>query len=191
MFSSELIESASVLRSVTMPNKNFSSRVKNQLLSFLSSHSPCHTTVHIVKLQPPVSSSSCMTLNCPPLHSALSVNPSRACGPRDCLTTRTDSAIELSLQNTCPDLDPLSSTDSLQTHDSLVTPESPHLPSPVESLEEGTTEGSTQVGTNDQSTAQVRTNAQVRTDSLAYDSLVTALSRLSLEPDPDPLLDHQ
>ena len=96
-----------------------------------------------------------------------------------------------SLQNPCPDLDPSSSMDSLQTHDSLVTPESPHYsPSPTESLEEGTTQdstqvGVTQVGTNDFVT-QIRTN-----DSLTYDSLITALSWLSLEPDPDPLSDHQ
>jgi len=81
-----------------------------------------------------------------------------------------------SLQN-CPDLDPSSSTDSTQTHDSLVTPESPHyLPSPCESLEEGITQAGT---------------TQDRTDLLAYDSLVTTLSRLSLAPNPDPLLDHQ
>ena len=202
-----------VLRTVTTPIKNFLSHAKTSLSSFLPSLPSCRMSLnchgilrlHESKLPSALPSrmslncqdtSGCMTLNCPPLHSALSVNPSRACGPRDCLTTRTDSAIELSLQNTCPDLDPLSSTDSLQTHDSLVTPESPHLPSPAESLEEGTTEGSTtQVGTNDQRTqlstdTRVRTDTQVRTDdSLAYDSLVTILSRLSLEPDPDPLSD--
>jgi len=100
-----------------------------------------------------------------------------------------------SLQNPCPDLDPSSSTDSTQTHDSLIIPESPHLPSPVESLEEGTTEGVTQVQANDSvtpDTTHVAEVTQVRTnDSLAYDSLITALSRLSLEPDPDPLSDHQ
>ena len=195
-----------MLRMVTTPIKNFLSRAKTCLSSSLSvlplyrMSLNCHGILRLQESKLPSvlpsrmslncqDTSGCMTLNCPLLHSALSVNPSRAYGPHDCLTTRTDSDVELSLQNTCPDLDPSSSTDSLQTHDSLVTPESPHLPSPIESLEEGTTEGSTQVGTNDQSTAQVRTNAQVRTDSLAYDSLVTALSRLSLEPDPDPLSD--
>src|SRR6267142_951009 len=188
--------SRTVLRTVTTPIKNFLSRAKTSLLSFLPSlpcrmslnchgNSACMSLNCLAMLPSRTSlnchdTSGCMTLNCPPLHSALSVNPSRAYGPRDCLTTRTDS---LSLQNPCPDLDPSSSTDSLQTHDSLVTPESPHLPSPAESLEEGTTERSTtQVGTIDRSTAQVRTD-----DSLTYDSLVTALSRLSLEPDPDPL----
>src|SRR6267142_2765914 len=179
MFSSELIESASVLRSVTMPNKNFSSRVKNQLLSFLSSHSPCHTTVHIVKLQPPVSSSSCMTINCPPCCTAQSCILSHD-GPCDCPTVRTDSATyRASLQNPCPDLDPSSSMDSTQTHDSLATPESPpHLPSPRDSLEEGAS--ITQI----HDSAVMAQDTQVRTDSLAYDSLVTALSRLSLKPDP-------
>src|SRR6267142_3506912 len=171
---------------VTTPIKNFLSRAKTSLSSFLSSHSVCmsincqDTTVHVVKLQPPetpVSTSGCMTLNCPSLHSALPVNPSRAYGPRDSLNERMDSTTHsASLQNPCPDLDPLSSMDSLQTHDSLVTPESPYSPSPVESLEEGTIEEVTQVRT---------------LDSLAYDSLVTALSRLSLKPDPDPLSDHQ
>ena len=194
----------SVLRTVTTPIKNFLSRAKTSLSSFLPSLPSCRMSLNCQGMLPSHTSlncqdtSGCMTLNCPPLHSALSVNPSRAYGPRDCLTTRTDSTTyRASLQNPCPDLDPSSSTDSLQTHDSLVTPESPHLPSPAESLEEGTTEGTTQVGTNDQSTqvrsdVQVRTDTQVRTDdSLAYDSLVTALSRLSLKPDPDPLSDHQ
>src|SRR6267142_1045224 len=85
-----------------------------------------------------------------------------------------------SRQTTCPDLDPSTSMDSLQTHDSLATPESPrHSPSPCDSLEEGIT----QARPNDQDT-------QVRTDSLAYDSLVTALLWLSLEPELDPLSDH-
>jgi len=139
-----------VLRTVTMPIKNFLLCAKTSLLSFLSSHSPnsacmslnclamlpCRTSLNCQD------TSGCMTINCPPLHSTISVNPSRAYGPHDCLTTRTDDA---SLQNPCPDLDPSSSTDSLQTHDSLVTPESPHLPSPVESLEEGTTADATHV----------------------------------------------
>src|SRR6267142_6365769 len=202
---------------VTTLIKNFLSRAKTSLLSFLSSHSPnsacmsincleplphrmslnCHdTTVHVVKLQPPVSPSGCMMINCPPRCTAQSCVQSHD-GPCDCPTVRTDSTAGASLQNPCPDLDPSSSTDSLQTHDSLVTPESPpHLPSPIGSLEEGSTNdsadtaqdtqvGSTQVGTNDLVT-QVRTD-----DLLTYDSLVTALSQLSPEPNPDPLLDHQ
>ena len=191
-----------MLQTVTTPIKNFLSRAKTSLSSFLSSHSPnsacmslnclamlpCHTSLNCQD------TSGCMTINCPPHHSVLPEHSSRAYRPRDCLTIRTDSA---SLQNPCPDLDPSSSMDSLQTHDSLVTPESPpHLPSPIGSLEEGSTNdsadtaqdtqvGSTQVGTNDLVT-QVRTD-----DLLTYDSLVTALSQLSPEPNPDPLLDHQ
>src|SRR6266850_5627873 len=189
-----------MLRMVTMPIKNFLSRAKTNLSSFPWNSAcmslnclamlPCRTSLNCHD------TSGCMMINCPPLHSAISVNPSCAYGPRDRLTIRTDSTIGLSIQNPCPDLDPSSSMDSLQTHDSLDTPESPHLPSYAESLEEGTTtdvthvaevtqEGVTQVRTHDTDT-QVRTN-----DSLAYDSLVTALSRLSLEPDPDPLSDHQ
>src|SRR6267142_5194616 len=96
---------------------------------------PCHMSLNCHD------TSSCMTINCPPLHSAISVNSSCAYGPYDCLTTRTDSTTSCaSIQNPRPDLDPSSSTDSLQTHDSLVTPESPpHLPSPFGSLEEGST----------------------------------------------------
>src|SRR6266850_2005136 len=122
-----------------MPIKNFLSHVKNQLLSFLSSHSPCSMTVHVVKLQPPVSPSSCMTLNCP-LHCTAQSCVLSYDGPCDSPTVQTNSTTNCaSLQNSCPDLDPSSSTDSIQTHDSLVTPESPHrLPSPAESLEEGT-----------------------------------------------------
>jgi len=67
---------------------------------------------------------------------------------------------------------------SLQTHDSLVTPESPrspYAPSPSDSLDEGTMqEGLTQVGTNDPLTQAH--------DLLAYNSLVTTLLWLSLEP---------
>jgi len=89
-----------------------------------------------------------------------------------------------SIQN-CPDLDLSSSMDSLQTHDSLVTPESPrYSPSPHDSLEEGTkhTAHVTQVSNRQDIT-------QVGTDSLAYDSLITTLSWLSLEPGLDPLSD--
>src|SRR6267142_675788 len=98
-----------------------------------------------------------------------------------------------SLQNPCPDLDPSSSTDSTQTHDSLIIPESPHLPSPIESLEEGTTEGVTQVQAHDpvtQDATHITEVTQVRTnDLLTYDLLITTLSRLSLEPNLDPLSD--
>src|SRR6267142_5426103 len=143
--------------------------------------------------------SGCTTLNCPPHCTAQGCVLSHD-GPCDSPTEQTDSmTYSASLQNPCPDLDPSSSMDSLQTHDSLVTPESPYLPSPIESLEEGTTEGVTQVQALDPVTpdathvtglTQVTEVTQVRTDdSLAYDSLVTALSWLSLEPNPDPLSD--
>jgi len=58
------------------------------------------------------------------------------------------------------------------------------LPSPIGSLEEGSTNDSAKMAQVTQDT-QVRVT-QVGTDSLAYDSLVTALLRLSLEPDPVP-----
>src|SRR6266850_1821242 len=180
-----------MLRMVTMPIKNFLSRAKTNLSSFPWNSAcmslnclamlPCRTSLNCHD------TSGCMMINCPPLHSAISVNSSRAYGPRDCLTTRTDSTMSCaSIQNPCPDLDPSSSTDSLQTHDSLTTPESPpHLPSPIGSLEEGSMNDS----------AEMAQDTQVGTDSLAYDSLVTTLSRLSLEPRPDPLIgspsDHQ
>src|SRR6266850_7686921 len=169
---------------VTTPIKNFLSRAKTSLSSFLSSHSPCSTTVHVIKLQPPVSSSGCMTINCPLCCTAQSCVQSHD-GPCDCPTIQMDSTASASIQNPCPDLDPLSSTDSLQTHDSLATPESPsYLPSPIGSLEEGSTNDSADM-TQD---TQVR-STQVRTNSLAYDSLVTALSWLSLKPRPEPLSD--
>src|SRR6266850_559409 len=184
---------------VTTPIKNFLSRAKTSLSSFLSSHSPCSTTVHVIKLQPPVSSSGCMTINCPLCCTAQSCVQSHD-GPCDCPTIQMDSTASASIQNPCPDLDPLSSTDSLQTHDSLTTPESPpYLPSPIGSLEEGSMNDSakmapdTQVQAHDPATpdaTHVAEVTQVRTDdSLTYDSLVTALSRLSLEPQPNPLLD--
>src|SRR6267142_4795446 len=168
-----------MLRTVTTPIKNFLSCAKTSLSSFLSSNSacmslnclamlPCHTSLNCHD------TSSCMTLNCPPLHSAISVNPSRAYGPRDCLTIRMDSTTNrASIQNPCPDLDPSSSTDSLQTHDSLVTPESPpHLPSPIGSLEEGSTNNSTDMAQVTQST-QVGTT-QVGTYFLTYASPTAA-----------------
>src|SRR6267142_4298231 len=191
-----------MLRMVTMPIKNFLSRAKTNLSSFPWNSAcmslnclamlPCRTSLNCHD------TSGCMMINCPPLHSAISVNSSRAYGPRDCLTTRTDSTMSCaSIQNPCPDLDPSSSTDSLQTHDSLTTPESPpYLPSPIGSLEEGSMNDSakmapdTQVQAHDPATpdtTHVAEVTQVRTDdSLTYDSLVTALSRLSLEPRPNP-----
>ena len=186
---------------VTTLIKNFLSRAKTSLLSFLSSHSPysicmslnCQdTTVHVVKLQPPVSPSGCMTINCPLRCTAQSCIQSHD-GPCDCPTIRTDSTASASIQKPCPDLDPSSSMDSLQTHDSLVTPESPpYLPSPIGSLEEGSMNNSAKMAQDTQvRSTQVGTDIQVGTDLLAYDSLITALSQLSLEPNPDPLLDHQ
>src|SRR6266850_3510928 len=182
-----------------MPIKNFLSHAKTSFSSLLPSllNSTCMSLNCLAMLPSRTSlncqdTSSCMTINCPPLHSTISVNPSRAYRPHDHLTIRTDSTIGLSIQNPCPDLDPSSSTDSLQTHDSLDTPESPHLPSYAESLEEGTTTDATHVAevTQDTQVRTMTTDTQVRTnDSLAYDSLVTALSRLSLEPNLDPLSD--
>src|SRR6266850_7297991 len=121
-----------------------------------------------------------MTINCPPYCLTTQYHSSCAHGPRDCLTVQMDSTMHsASLQN-CPALDPLSSTDSTQTHDSLATPESPqYSPSPCDSLKEGITQVTTDV-------THVAEHTQVRTDLLAYDSLVTALSWLSLEPDLDP-----
>src|SRR6267142_1328722 len=184
---------------VTMPIKNFLSHAKTSLSSFLPSlHNSACMSLNCLAMLPCRTSLNChdmsgrMTINCPPLHSTLSENPSRAYGPRDCLTIRTDSTIGLSLQNPCPDLDPSSSMDSLQTHDSLITPESPHLPSPAESLVEGPTDTTHVAEVTEGSYTSQDHDTQVQTnDSLAYDSLVTALSRLSLEPDPDPLSDHQ
>src|SRR6266850_810142 len=184
-----------LLRTVTTPIKNFLSHAKTSLSSFLFSHSPNSAcmSINCLEVLPCRTSlnchdtSGCMTINCPPHRSVLPEHSSRAYGPRDCLTKRMDSTTSCaSLQNPCPNLDPSSSTDSLQTHDSLVTPESPYSPSPVESLEEGTTEGVTQVQTHDPDAthvAEVTEDIQVRTN----DSLVTTLSWLSLEPDPDPL----
>src|SRR6267142_3043779 len=167
-----------MLRSVTMGIKNFLSRVKNQLLSLRSqccmSLNCQDTTVHIVNLQPP---SSCMTLNCPSHRLVLLEHSSHAYEPRDCLTIQTDDTSSL---QTCPDLDPSSSTDSTQTHDSFTTPESPqYSPSPCDSLEEGIMQVTTDA-------THVAEHTQVRTDLLAYDSLVTTLLWLSLEPDLDP-----
>ena len=162
-----------LLRMVTTPIKNFLSCAKTSLSSFLSSHSPspaCMLPCHM-SLNCHDTTSGCMTINCPLPHLVIPEYPSRAYGPRDCLTIRMDDMTNRASLQTSPDLDPLSSMDSTQTHDSPVTPESPpYLPSPHDSLVEGE-EPSTQVGTN---------------DSLAYDSLVTALSRLSPEPLSDP-----
>src|SRR6266850_8413916 len=100
------------------------------------------------------SPSGCMTINCPPHSLTILEHSSRAHGPCDCLTTQMDSMTYSASLQTCPNLDPLSSTDSTQTHDSLATPESPqYSPSPHDSLEEGIT----QVRANDQVT-QVTTD---------------------------------
>src|SRR6266850_1719251 len=182
-----------MLRTVTTPIKNFLSRAKTSLSSFLSSHSPnsvCMSLNCLVMLPCRTSlnchePSGCMTINCP-LHCTAQSCVQSHDGPCDCPTVRMDSMTNhASLQNPCPDLDPSSSTDSLQTHDSLVTPESPpHLPSPIGSLEEGSTNDSASMAQGTQDT-QVR-STQVGTDSLTYDSLVTALSWLSPEPLSDP-----
>jgi len=176
----------SVLRMVTMPIKNFLITVKNRLSSLVPTRSNmmlnygkhCSTCMSLNCQEP----SSCMMLNYPSHSSMILEHSSCAYGPRDCLTTRMDSTTNSASLQTCPDLDPSSSMDSIQTHDLLATPESPrtHPPSPYDSLEEGSMNDS----------AEMAQDTQVRTDSLAYDSLITALSWLSLEPGPDPLLDH-
>ena len=200
--------SPSVLRTVTTPIKNFLSRAKTSLSSFLPSlpYSVCKSlncqgnsvckSLNCLAMLPCRTSlncqdtSGCMTINCPPHCTAQSCVQSYD-RPCDCPTIRMDGTIGPSLQNPCPDLDLSSSTDSLQTHDSLVTPESPHLPSPAESLVEGPTDATHVAEDTEGSYTSQDHDTQVQTnDSLAYDSLVTALSRLSLEPDPDPLLDH-
>src|SRR6267142_606701 len=76
--------------------------------------------------------SGCMTINCPP-YCLMTQQHSSCGGPRDSLIQNNDTTYYAS--SSCPDLDPSSFTDSLQTH-----------------------------------------------DSLAYESLVTALSQLSLKP---------
>src|SRR6266850_4738042 len=187
-----------MLRTVTTPIKNFLSRAKTSLSLFLSSHFPNSVcmSINCLEMLPCRTSlnchdmSGCMTINCPPCCTAQSCIQSHD-GPCDCPTIQMDSMMNrASIQNPCPDLDLLSSMDSLQTHDSLVTPESPpHLPSPIGSLEEGSTNDSAKTAQVTRSTQVGIT--QVGMDSLAYDSLVTALLRLSLEPDPDPLSDHQ
>src|SRR6267142_382319 len=185
---------------VTTPIKNFLSRAKTSLSSFLSSHSLNSTcmSLNCLEVLPRHTSlnchdtSGCMTINCPLRCTAQSCIQSHD-GPCDCPTIRTDSTASASIQKPCPDLDPSSSMDSLQTHDSLVTPESPpYLPSPIGSLEEGSMNNSAKMAQDTQvRSTQVGTDIQVGTDLLAYDSLITALSQLSLEPNPDPLLDHQ
>src|SRR6266850_775620 len=193
-----LLFSLLLLRTVTMPIKKKLSHAKTSLSSFLSGHSPNSAcmSLNCLAVLPCCTSlnchepSGCMTINCPPRCTAQSCVQSHD-GPCDCPTIQMDSTTNhASLQNPCPDLDPSSSTDSLQTHDSLVTPESPpHLPSPIGSLEEGSTNDSTDTAQVTQST-QVGTT-QVGMDLLTYDSLITALLRLSLEPNPDPLSEHQ
>jgi len=189
---------AVLLQMVTTPIKDFYSHVKTCLSSLTPTHPPQATSYRMTLNY--MGCSACMSLNCEDPSSCMMINCPPHCTvqscvqshdePCDCPTGQTDDTMNCaSHKNPCPDLDPSSSTDSTQTHDSPVTPESPHyLPSPAELLEEGTMQDSTQVGVT-----QVGTNGfttQVRTDdSLAYDSLVTTLSRLSLKPDPDPLSD--
>src|SRR6266850_156057 len=183
--------------------KNFLSHVKTRLMSWrmmLNCTNP--TTMHIIKLHTGthVGTSGCMTLNCPlsmhdtklqtddTMHGAFSGTTNGA-SPDAAMYGAIGSTNGTSTQTT-PDLDRSPSMDSSQTHDSLVTPESPrtYSPSPHESLEEGTNPEA-QVRTVTQDSTQV---TQVRTDSLTYDSLITALSWLSLEPrPPDPYQNHQ
>jgi len=171
--------------------KNFLSHVKNCLLSLVYVPTCSSMTLNCRNTQHPCTTlnynplSSCMTLNCPPsvhndklqtddtTHDAFSGIMNGA-SPDATMYGAYSSMNSTSTRNT-PELDQASSTDSFQTHDSLVTPESPrtHSPSPCDSLEEGASITDVLVGTT-----------QVRTDSLTYDSLVTALSRLSLAPDP-------
>jgi len=181
--------------------KDFLSHVKNRLSSIVHMHDiklPIVRTCSNTTLNCRKQTSGCMMLNCPPsvhddklqtdgtTHGTCSSTRNGA-SPDDAMYGAIGSMNGTSTQTT-PELIRSPSTDSFQTHDSLATPESPrtHLPSPWESLEEGTEDAVTQVRTND-------TETQVRTDdSLAYDSLVTALSRLSLEPPhPGSLSDHQ
>jgi len=120
-----------------------------------------------------------MTINCP-LYCLTTQYHSSHGGPHDSLIQNDDTTYCASFS--CPDLDPSSFMDSLQTHDSLITPESPqspYAPSPSDSLDEGImqvrqTQDITQVNP---SLTQVHPS-----DSLAYNSLITALLRLSLEP---------
>src|SRR6266850_2826174 len=181
--------------------KNFSSHVKSRLTSWhmtLNCTNPM--TVHVVKLHngTQVRTSGCMMLNCPPsMHDAKLQTDDITHGAFSGTTNDASTADAMyrtfgptngtSIQTT-PKLIRSSSTDSFQTHDSLVTPESPqtYLPSPRDSLVEGAS--TTQV--ND-STEDVQ-DTQVGMDLLIYDSLITALSQLSLKPpSPDPYQDHQ
>jgi len=131
-----------MLRSVTTGIKNFLSHVKNHLSSLVHTCSNMtlnckkHRSTYIsLNCQDP---SSCMTLNYPLHSSTILEHSSHAHRPCDCLRTD-DTTYNASFGTS--DLDSLSSTDSTQTHDSLVTPESPqYLPSPRDSLEEGITQ---------------------------------------------------
>ena|SRR6266850_2643125 len=139
---------STMLRSVITQIKNILSHVKNCLSSLIS---PCSSgmSLNCLKDNALVCSacmslncqglSRCMTINCPPHCLMKQYHSSRAHGPCDCLTIRMDDMMySASIQN-CSDLDLSSSMDSLQTHDSLITPESPrtYSPSPCDSLEEG------------------------------------------------------
>jgi len=197
-----------LLRSVTMGIKNFLSHVKNHLLSlvYIPTHSSttlnCRNTRCLCMTLNYNPLSGCMTLNCPPsvhndklqmdntTHDAFSSIMNGA-SPDATMYGAYSSTNGTSTWNT-PELDQVSSMDCFQTHDSLITPESPrtHSPSPCNSLEEGAS--ITDVPDSADSTPRTDTQVgttQVRTDSLTYDSLVTALSRLSLAP--DPYQDHQ
>jgi len=183
-----------------MPIKNFLITVKNHLLSLISICSsgmslncqvhPCMT----LNYKPPCSvcislncqdMSSCMTLNCPP-YCLMTQYHSSCDRPCDSLTTWTNDITYSAFTRICPDLDLSSFTDSLQTHDSLVTPESPqYSPSPHDSLNEGIMQVSanhepvTWIGTTQDGLTQVGTEGH---DLLAYDSLIITLSWLSLRP---------
>ena len=159
-----------LLWSVTTPIKNFLITVKNCLSSLIPIHSPSlsvHTSTSMMLNCRLPWQSGCMTINCPPCCSTIK-QCTLTCWAHDGPIQNNDTMYHAS--SSCPDLDPLSSMDSLQTHDSPVTPESPwpYSPSPDDTTERHDTLV-TQVGTEGD-------------DLLTYDSLVTILSWLSLEP---------
>src|SRR6267142_6991813 len=82
----------------------------------------------------------CTTLNCPPYCLTKQYNSSCDHRPRDDTKNGAYGTTNSGTFLNCSELDLSSSTDSLQTHDSLITPESPrtYLPSPYDSLVEGT-----------------------------------------------------
>src|SRR6267142_5107990 len=136
-----------MLQSITTPIKNFLITVKNHLSSLISIHSHSSNDWHVVKLHQTSyiqqeaklheHPSSCMTINCP-LYCLTTQYHSSHGGPHDSLIQNDDTTYCASFS--CPDLDPSSFMDSLQTHDSLITPESPqspYAPSPSDSLASG------------------------------------------------------